>query len=181
MDGRRPAAGSPAAASDHEGGRRNESHRDGELSSAWRLIVALAWIAAFFAYAAVWQTSVQIGISTWWVGPRSAPPAIWIRVLPFVVTILAVLLVVYNVRRVVEACTALGASTALIALPDLSRSVGLAVLELIISAALIAVGAAAFTGRYRLAPAPAPADDGVSDPHGGAPSDPDRIAPPNGG
>ena len=33
--------------------------------------------AAMFAYAAVWQASVQLGIATWWVGPRSQPtPAV---------------------------------------------------------------------------------------------------------
>ena len=118
------------------------------------MTLAIAWLGAFFAYAAVWQASVQIGISTWWVGPRSQPSPVPIRLLPFFVCILAEVLVVYDVRRLSATLTAAGALTALVAVPDFSRSAGLATVELIISGALVVVGLAAFTGRYRVVETP---------------------------
>ena len=115
------------------------------------MVLVFAWLGAFFSYAAVWQASVQIGISTWWIGPRSQPAPVPLRLLPFAVCVVVELLIVYDVRRLSAIVTAAGALTALVAVPDLSRSVGLAVVEGVISLALVVVGLTSFTGRYRVA------------------------------
>jgi hypothetical protein len=135
--------------------------RPGDLTFAWRFTLMFGWIAAFFAYAAVWQASVQLGIATWWVGPRSQPTPTMIRMIPFIMTIVAGLLTVYNVRRVSFLSLGTAFGSLLIAVPDLSRSVGLAAVEIMISIALIVVSAASLTGRYRLVPA----DSGDAETH----------------
>lgn len=111
-----------------------------------------AWIAAFFAYAAVWQASVQIGIGTWWVGPRAQPTNILIKVLPFALCLALAICAVYNAPRLLRLSAAGAALAALGAIPDFSRSVGLAITELLIAAFLGLATAAAVTGRYRRAP-----------------------------
>lgn len=112
-----------------------------------------AWTAAFFAYAAVWQASVQIGIGTWWVGPRAQPTNIAIKVLPFALCLALAICAVYNAPRLLRLSAAGVVVATLGALPDFSRSAGLAITELLIAAMLGIVTAAATTGRYRRAPA----------------------------
>jgi ABC-type uncharacterized transport system permease subunit len=108
-------------------------------------------MAAFFAYAAVWQASVEIGIGTWWIGPRAQPTNVAVRVLPFVLCIAMAMCVVYNVPRLLR-LSAIGVGLAAVgSVPDFSRSTGLAVTELLIAVLLGIITAAAFTGRYRLA------------------------------
>ena len=125
--------------------------RAGQLVAFWRLVLGGAWLAAFFAYAAVWQASVQLGIATWWIGPRSQPTSAWIRIIPFLGTIAVAICVLYNLRRIVWISAAGAALAVVFALPDLDRSTGLAVVELMIAAVLAIVTALATTGRYRLA------------------------------
>ena len=126
--------------------------RPGDLTVQWRLLVGAAWVAAFFAYSAVWQASVQIGIGTWWLGPRAQPTSVLVRVLPFVLCIAMALCALYNVTRLLRVSMLGVALAALIAVPDFSRSVGLGVAELVIACLVGLVVAAATTGRYRVAP-----------------------------
>jgi len=127
--------------------------RPGDLTARWRTMVGAAWVVAFFAYAAVWQASVQIGIGTWWLGPRAQPTSVVVRVLPFVLCLVLAMCAVYNTPRLVR-LSAVGVLLAAVgALPDFSRSIGLGVTEMVIAALLGVVTAAATTGRYRQAPA----------------------------
>lgn len=126
--------------------------RPGDLTLQWRLLVGAAWVAAFFAYSAVWQASVQIGIGTWWLGPRAQPTNMLVRVLPFVLCIAMALCALYNVTRLLRVSMLGVALAALISVPDFSRSVGLGVAELVIACLVGLVVAAAATGRYRIAP-----------------------------
>lgn len=132
-----------------------DGSRPGDLTFAWRCAVGIAWLIAFFAYAAVWQASVQLGIATWWIGPRSAPTSPLVRAIPFLLTILGIMLVIYNRRRLAQTTMVLAVISVLIAIPDFSRSVGLAVVEVMISVSMLVVGAAALTGRYETAAADA--------------------------
>jgi hypothetical protein len=108
-----------------------------------------AWVGAFVAYMAVWKASEELGIATWWLGPRSNPQPLVIRLLPFVVIALFGILASYNVPRM-PAIGLLGAAVLVgIAVPDLSRSIGLAAVEFAIAGAVAVVSAASFTGMYR--------------------------------
>ncbi|HSL74703.1 MAG TPA: hypothetical protein VK853_09550 [Ilumatobacteraceae bacterium] len=127
--------------------------RPGELTPAWRVVMILTWIGVFLAYMAVWKASDEIGIATWWLGPRSSPQPMVVRLIPFAVAAVFGILASYNVRHV--AVFSLGGSVALaaIASADLSRSTGLALVEFAIAGAAATVSVAALSGVYRAAPA----------------------------
>ena len=135
--------------------------RAGELTTGWRIVTASLWISVIVAFAAVWSTSVQLGLSTWWLGPRADPRSPVIRLLPFVIPLLMTVAAFNNVRRL--AWFGMGASlvTAVFGVVDLGRVPRLAVVELLIAALAFAVSAASLTGTYRPAAAmtTAPGDD----------------------
>jgi hypothetical protein len=135
--------------------------RAGELDVLWRTVLATCWIGVFFAFAAVWKASEEIGIATWWLGPRSDPQPLLIRLSPFILALAVGLVVVSNRREAVwvsyGSAVVIGALAAL----DVSRSGGLALVEFAIAGAVLLVTTASFAGRYRVASRPAPAEDTV--------------------
>jgi hypothetical protein len=114
-------------------------------------MMVAAWVGVFTAYLAVWKASEEIGIATWWLGPRSDPQPIAVRLVPFVVTAAFGILASYNVPRMPMIALAGSVALATIAVPDLSRSTGLAVIEFTIAGAMALMSAASFTGMYRRA------------------------------
>ena len=112
-------------------------------------MVVTTWVGVFVAYLAVWKASEELGIATWWLGPRSDPQPIVVRLVPFIVTAAFGILASYNVRRMPLIGLVGAAALAAIAVPDLSRSTGLAVIEFAIAGAVLLVSAASFTGTYR--------------------------------
>lgn len=123
--------------------------RPGDITPAWRIALGVAWVLAFFGYAAIWQASVQIGIGTWWIGPRAQPANIAIKMLPFALALGVAVSIVYDVPRVLRVSSVAVALAALIALPDFSRSSGLGTAEAIVAALVGIVTLAASSGRYR--------------------------------
>ncbi len=123
--------------------------RAGQLDTVWRAVLAACWVGVFFAFAAVWKASEEIGIATWWLGPRSDPQPLLIRLSPFVLSLAIGLVVIYNRREAVWVSLGGAAVVALLATLDLSRSTGLAVVEYAIAGAAALVTAASFSGRYR--------------------------------
>ena len=111
----------------------------------------LTWVGAFLAYLAVWKASEEIGIATWWLGPRSHPRPIPIRLVPFAVVAVFGILASFNVRWLPWIGLTGSGALALIAIPDLSRSGGLAAIEFAIAAAVALVSLGSFTGVYRAA------------------------------
>lgn len=134
-----------------------EPPRAGELATGWRIVTACLWISVIVAFAAVWSTSVQLGLSTWWLGPRAEPTSPIVRFSPFVVPLLMTIAAFNNVRRL--AWWGMGASlvTAVFGIVDLGRVPRLAVVELIIAGLAFVVSAASLTGTYR------PVDVGAGD------------------
>lgn len=111
----------------------------------------LTWVGVFLAYLAVWKASEEIGIATWWLGPRSNPEPIYVRLVPFVVTAVFGILASYNVKKLPWISLGGAGVLALIAVPDLSRSPGLAAIEFAIAGAVALVSLGSFTGMYRAA------------------------------
>jgi len=121
---------------------------------AWRIALVMAWVGAFLGYMAVWKASQEIGIGTWWLGARSNPQPVLIRLIPFLVTATCGAISSLRIRHV-SLVSMLGAvALAVIAIPDFSRSVGLALIELAIALAVGLVAAVSLTGRYRPSQAP---------------------------
>ena len=127
--------------------------RPGELTLGWRIGTAFAWVAVILAWAGVWNVSVQLGLSTWWLGPRGEPQPRLVQLSPFVVPVLMLLGTINNVRRLGWFGLAGSAVLAAIAIGDLNRVVSIALTELVIAAAAAVISLASLTGTYR-----APAD-----------------------
>jgi hypothetical protein len=107
------------------------------------------WVGVFLAYMAVWKASEELGLATWWLGPRSDPQPVVVRLVPFLVAAVFGILASYNVPRMPVVGVVGAAALAAIAVPDLSRSTGLATVEFAIAAAVLLVSLASFTGAYR--------------------------------
>jgi hypothetical protein len=123
----------------------------GELTTGWRIATACTWIAVIVAFAAVWNTSVQLGLSTWWLGARAEPQSPIVRLSPFLVPLLMAIAAFANVRRLALLGIGAAALTAAFGLGDLGRVPGLAALELLIAGVALAVSLASLTGTYRRA------------------------------
>lgn len=125
--------------------------RAGELSAGWRVITAVCWIGVVASFAAIWNTSERLGLSTWWLGPRGEPMPTAVRLLPFVAPTLMTLAVSSNVRWLWRWGIAASVVTAAFGLGDLGGFSGLAGIELAVAAAALAVSVASSTGTYRYA------------------------------
>ena len=123
--------------------------RPGELTLSWRVGTAVTWVAVVLAFAAVWNASVQLGLSTWWLGPRGAPRPRVIQLLPFVAPMLMVLGTINNVRWLGWYGLAAAGGLAAIGIGDLGRVASLAATELAIAGAAGAISLASLTGTYR--------------------------------
>ncbi len=123
----------------------------GELSLGWRAITAGAWIGVVVGLAAVWNASVQLGLSTWWLGPRADPQPTFVRFAPFVAPVLMLLATINHVRRLAWWGLAAATITAAVAVGDVGRVTSLAMIEFAIAGAAALVSVASFTGTYRTA------------------------------
>ncbi len=107
------------------------------------------WVGVFTAFLAVWKASEELGLATWWLGARSNPQPLVVRLVPFIVTAVFGTLASYNMRRMPLIGVVGAICLAAIAVPDLSRSMGLATIEFTIAGAVLLVSLASFTGTYR--------------------------------
>jgi len=149
----RPAAaeaGADRAATTAAGS--DPSAQAGRLAPAWRVALTACWAGVFLGFSAVWKASEELGIGTWWLGARSSPQPMLVRLLPFLLAIGVGLAVISNVRGAVWISLAGSALIALFALVDVSRSGGLAAIELAIAVSSALVALAALSGRYRAVP-----------------------------
>jgi hypothetical protein len=123
--------------------------RSGELTNRWRIITGVTWALVVAAIGAVWRVSDQLGLSTWWLGPRGEPQPRIVQLLPFVPGVLMMLIAINRVRYV--AVWGLLAASLIVAtgVADLGRVVRLGLLEVMIGAAAAAVSLVSLTGTYR--------------------------------
>jgi hypothetical protein len=106
----------------------------------------------FLSYMAVWKASEELGIGTWWLGPRSNPQPTVVNLIPFVIIVLVGGAASFDIRHLPWIGVGGSVALTLIAIPDLSRSTGLAAIEFAIAGAAMIVSLASLTGRYRSAP-----------------------------
>jgi hypothetical protein len=127
--------------------------RVGELSPGWRIITMLTWLAVILAFSAVWNASVQLGLSTWWLGPRGQPRPLVVQLTPFVAPVLIVLGTINHVRWLGWWGLAASAVLAAYGIADLGNVTSIAALELLIAGLAAASSIASLTGTYRVDPA----------------------------
>lgn len=123
--------------------------KPGELAPVWRVAMAVTWVAVMAAWAAIWNASVQIGLSTWWLGARGDPQPAIVRLIPFLIAGVVVVAALNRVKATPWIGIGAGVCLGLIALGDLGRVDRLALVEGAVALAAIAVSAASLTGRYR--------------------------------
>ncbi len=126
--------------------------RPGDLTLGWRVALVASWVGVFVAYLAVWKASEEMGLHTWWLGPRADPQPLVVRSIPFAVAVVMGTVAASQLRRL--PLIGLGGAVVLaaIAVPDLPIAVGLALVEFTIAASVALVALASFTGLYRAAP-----------------------------
>jgi hypothetical protein len=134
--------------------------RAGQLSPKWRVAFGVGWAAIIVAYAAVWESSRVIGLSTWWLGADAEPRFILINLLPFYGPILVTIAVVSNWRYAPYLGIGVALIGAAIGLGDLDRVRQLAIVELVIAGAALCISVAALAGMYRpVGPSPVTATE----------------------
>ena len=123
--------------------------RAGELTPRWRLVQGVTWICVAVAIGSIWKTTDQLGMSTWWLGPRGEPRPAAVQVLPFAPALVMILMAINHVRHL--AWWSLGASALMVAVGvvDLGYKPAIGVLEIAVGAAATLVSLASFVGSYR--------------------------------
>jgi hypothetical protein len=119
----------------------------------------------FVAFTAVWKSSRELGLSTWWLGPVGEPQPVVVMLLPFVAPVAMLLATLNNARWLPWAGLVASAGTAAIGIADLDRVLRLGLVEVAIAGAAAAVSVASFGGRYRKPEEPEVAPD-APDPAG---------------
>ena len=132
--------------------RRARTPRAGELTAGWRLVTCLTWMLVVVGLGCVWKTSDQLGLSTWWLGPRGEPHSIVLQMLPFVPPVLMVLAAINHVRYLPWLGLAASILVVLMGLFDIVRFTGLGALEVAIGVAAAIVSLVSLAGMYRKDP-----------------------------
>jgi len=125
--------------------------RAGELSIGWRFAMIALWVCVVLAWSAIWNVSVQLGLSTWWLGPRADPTPAVVRLLPFVPAAAMLLAIINNVRWVAYGGLVAAAALAAVAIGDLSRVRNIGLIELAIAVVAGLASVASLAGTYRTA------------------------------
>jgi hypothetical protein len=105
----------------------------------------------FVALVAVWKTSRELGLNTWWLGPLGEPQPWVMTLLPFLAPGAMLVLALNNSRWLPWAGLVASAWLAVVAVLDLDAVWRLALVELAIAAAGALVSVASLGGRYRRA------------------------------
>ena len=121
----------------------------GQLTLGWRIATAIVWGLVFVGYIAVWKTSRELGLNTWWLGPIGEPAGWYVSMLPFLAPMAMMLLAANNAKGIPWFGLGAAAWAAVIALIDTGKVVRLGLVELAIAvaAALAAIGS--ISGRLR--------------------------------
>jgi hypothetical protein len=134
------------------GPRHVRQQRPGELTTAWRTTVVVAWAGIVLVLASVWRTSRTMGLSTWWLGPSADPQLLVVQLLPFVGPLAMVVAASRPTRYLPMLGTAASIGLALVAVGDLGRFDRLALLEFVAAGAGVLISLASFAGMLRSEP-----------------------------
>jgi hypothetical protein len=129
--------------------RTARTPRAGELTGGWRLVTGVTWMLVVVGLGCVWKTSDQLGLSTWWLGPRGEPHSIVIQLLPFVPGVLRVLAAINHLRYLPWYGLAASGLIMLTGVFDVVRFTGLGLLEIAIGIAAAVVSLVSLAGMYR--------------------------------
>ncbi len=120
----------------------------GRLSPGWTVLFALGWLGVAIGMAAVWGVSRQLGLSTWWLGPKAQPRSMAITMLPFVPSALLIAGAAAGIRHLWWSGLAGAVAIAGVAAGDLGRVTGIAVVEFAVAGSAALLSLAAWSGTY---------------------------------
>ena len=121
----------------------------GQLTAGWSTVFLIGWLLIAASFAAIWVSSRQVGLSTWWLGPATDPQLILITLLPFTVP-LALAAAGYTAQRWLPWLGIGGAAfVAVIAAFDVVRVPGFAAIEFGLAIAGLFISIACFAGLFR--------------------------------
>lgn len=109
----------------------------------------LGWVGAVLGYSTIWAVSRQVGLPTWWLGPRSDPQPLAITAIPFALPVLMLIGVALGLRRIALYGVIAAVLSAPIALVDLEAQPGLAIAQIAVSLAALCASAAALLAGSR--------------------------------
>ncbi|MEP7202583.1 MAG: hypothetical protein ABI894_08240, partial [Ilumatobacteraceae bacterium] len=121
----------------------------GRLTQAWRFAFTFGWAAIVVGYAAVWESSRVIGLSTWWLGPDSEPRLLLMQLLPFYGPLLVTIAAISNLRNLPYLGIVVAVINAAIGAGDLGRVRWIATVELVLAGAALCISVASLAGMYR--------------------------------
>ena len=123
----------------------------GQLTAGWTTVFWIGWVLIAASFAAIWVSSRQVGLSTWWLGPATDPQLILITLLPFTVP-LALAAAGYTAQRWLPWWGIGGAAfVAVIGAFDVVRVPGYAAIEFSLAIAGLFISIACFAGLFRRA------------------------------
>ncbi len=120
--------------------------RAGQLTLGWGRLQLVTWLFVVGSFIAIWVSSRNIGISTWWLGPQTAPRFILLNLLPFVAPVAMCLMCQLALRWLPWFGIAAALATAAIASGDIPRVSGYAVAEFTVAAGALLASLASFAG-----------------------------------
>lgn len=143
-----PAAASPWP---HDGADRHFpvglEARPGHLVPWARVAHVLVWLGCCVGLGMIARSVVVTGLGTWWIPNSNRPGAL--AIVPFLVPIGMIVLVLSYWRWIPITGVAASLVLGLVALGDVSRVKGLAVVEAGLAGCALIVSLASFFGRYR--------------------------------
>jgi hypothetical protein len=120
--------------------------RAGQLTLTWGRFLLLTWLFVVASFIAIWVSSRNTGLSTWWLGPETEPRFILINLLPFVAPVALCLMCQLALRWLPWFGIVAALVTAAIAAGDISRVPGYAVAEFTVAAGALFSSLACFAG-----------------------------------
>ena len=123
--------------------------RPGELTTGWYVASALTWVGVVVALAAVWNTSRQLGLAVWWLGPPAQAKPVIVSLLPFVLPVAMTAAALERVRYLPWFGLGASAVTAVIGLVDITTFPRLALAQVAIAVAAAVTSVASLSGMYR--------------------------------
>lgn len=113
----------------------------------WPMATAVFWGLVFVAVVGVWKASQEVGVATWWRGPRGASRPVLVQILPLVAPAVMVVGALFHWRRLPWLGLGAAAVTAAIGAGDLAVVPQLAVVEIALGAAGALFSLAALAAR----------------------------------
>lgn len=133
---------------------RDVTLRPYRLTPTWRIVFAVGWTGVLVGLAAVWASSRNLGLATWWLGPPTDPRPVVVQLTPFLAPLALVVGALRSVRHLPWWGMLGAAAVGTVGLIDLRGFQRYGLVELTLAAAGALVSVASLVGVVRPVRAP---------------------------